>query len=220
MDPVRASVLRTCLRDAAIFIPPLEEKQDSASSIVYCVTMPSDQAEKDLQWKLLASRAQKGDAGAYRDLLTGIVPLIRRSILKSLPTPDLADDVVQEVLISIHKALHTYDSDRPFLPWLMAIVSFRRTDFLRQHYAAYKNRQVSLESVDLPDYLDKGESEASFKDIEEALDSLPDKQKRVVELLKIEGYSTKEVSEKTGLSESAVKVTMHRALQKLKEKLA
>ncbi|HNS44504.1 MAG TPA: sigma-70 family RNA polymerase sigma factor [Alphaproteobacteria bacterium] len=182
--------------------------------------MPLEQDEKELKWKLLASRAQKGDAAAYRDLLTGIVPLIRRAVTKSLPSPDLVDDVVQEVLISVHKALHTYDPDRPFLPWLMAIVSFRRTDFLRQHYASQKNRQVSIETVDVPDYLNGGESEASFKDIEEALESLPEKQKRVVELLKIEGYSTKEVSEKTGLSESAVKVTMHRALQKLKEKLA
>jgi len=183
--------------------------------------MSYENEEIDRNWQSLAARAQKGDAPAYRDLLTGIVPVIRRAVSKSLPSADIADDIVQEVLISVHKALHTYDSSRPFTPWLMAIVAFRRTDYLRQHYAAHKSRQVSLETVDLPDYLGGSKpDETSFKDIEDALDSLPEKQKKVVELLKIKGYSTKEVSEKTGLSESAVKVTMHRALQKLKEKLA
>lgn len=182
--------------------------------------MPYDLEERDRQWKILAAKAQKGDSAAYHELLTDVVPVIRRAVIKSMPSPDQADDVVQEVLISIHKALHTYEPDRPFTPWLMAIVNFRRSDFLRQHYATQKNKQLPLETADNSDYVDKGESDASFKDIEAALDSLPDKQKDVVKLLKIEGYSTKEVSEKTGLSESAVKVTMHRALQKLKEKLA
>lgn len=182
--------------------------------------MANDQ-DQDRQWADLAKKAQAGDTVAYRKLLTSIVPVIKRTVIRSLPTADLADDVVQEVLISVHKALHTYDPERPFAPWLMAIVSFRKTDFLRQHYAARGNKQVSIESVDIPDYFPgRDDREQNFKDIEEALETLPEKQKKVVELLKLEGCSTKEVSEKTGLSESAVKVTMHRALQKLKEKLA
>ncbi len=177
--------------------------------------------DQDVEWAELAKKAQAGDAQSYRKLLTEIVPVIKRTVIRSLPSADLADDVVQEVLISVHKALHTYDPARPFAPWLMAIVSFRKTDFLRQHYAARGNKQVSIDSVDIPDYVNnKDDREENYKDIEAALETLPERQKKVVELLKLEGYSTKEVSQKTGLSESAVKVTMHRALQKLKEKLA
>ncbi|MDY0028396.1 MAG: sigma-70 family RNA polymerase sigma factor [Pseudobdellovibrionaceae bacterium] len=182
--------------------------------------MPIPEDDQDKVWQELAVKAQSGDTSAYHDLLKSSVPVIRRSIGRTLPNSDVIDDVVQDVLLSIHKALHTYDPERPFLPWLMAIISFRRTDFLRQHYATRGNKQVSIETVDLPDYLNSSESAVHFGDVEKALDSLPQKQKEVVELLKIKGYSTKEVSEKTGLSESAVKVTMHRALQKLKEKLA
>ncbi|MCB1558447.1 MAG: sigma-70 family RNA polymerase sigma factor [Alphaproteobacteria bacterium] len=187
---------------------------------LYSLPMAYQSEEQDIVWQQLAKKAQSGDSAAYRELLGSIVPVIRRSLSRSLPSSDIIDDVVQEVLLSVHKALHTYSADRPFLPWLMAITSFRRTDYLRQHYAARGNKQVSLENVDLPDYLNNSESAAQIKDVEKALDSLPEKQKEVVELLKIKGYSTREVSEKTGLSESAVKVTMHRALQKLKEKLA
>jgi RNA polymerase sigma-70 factor (ECF subfamily) len=191
-----------------------------SSKSLYCRPMVYENEEQDKQWRALIVKAQSGDSAAYRELLSALVPVIRRAVVKSLPSPDSADDVVQEVLLSVHKALHTYDSNRPFTPWLMAIVSFRKTDFLRQHYAARGNKQVSLESVDIPDYLNSSDSSMNCHDIENAINELPKKQRKVVELLKIKGFSTKEVSEQTGLSETAVKVTMHRALQKLKEKLA
>lgn len=184
--------------------------------------MPLRNDEIDQNWRRLAAAAQKGDAASYRMLLTELVPVIKRSLNKSLPSPDIADDIVQEALISVHKALHTYEIDRPFTPWLMAIVNFRRTDFLRGYYAAHENKQVPLDSVEIPDYLNQDnkdaqeEQEAHLKD---ALNSLPEKQKNVVEMLKLEGLSTREVADKTGMSESAIKVTMHRALQKLKEKI-
>ncbi len=191
-----------------------------SNTSLYDRQMLYENEKQDDRWQALVAKAQRGDTFSYKTLLTEIVPVIRRAVIRSLPSPDIADDVVQEVLLSVHKALHTYDPERPFMPWLMAIVNFRKTDFLRQYYAARGNKQVPLESVEIPDYLSDSEASSSFRDIEDAIGELPDKQKEVVELLKIEGYSTKEVSEKTGLSESAVKVTMHRALQKLKEKLA
>ncbi|MBL8639858.1 MAG: sigma-70 family RNA polymerase sigma factor [Alphaproteobacteria bacterium] len=184
--------------------------------------MPLRNDEIDQNWRRLAAAAQKGDAASYRTLLTELVPVIKRSLSKSLPSPDIADDIVQEVLISVHKALHTYEIDRPFTPWLMAIVNFRRTDFLRGYYAAHENKQVPLDSVEIPDYLnqdDKGAQEEQEAHLKDALNSLPEKQKNVVEMLKLEGLSTREVADKTGMSESAIKVTMHRALQKLKEKI-
>ncbi|MFA7275275.1 MAG: sigma-70 family RNA polymerase sigma factor [Pseudobdellovibrionaceae bacterium] len=175
--------------------------------------------ERDAEWQKLAAQAQAGDQIAYARLLKEIVPLIRRVIGGKLPSPDAADDVVQEVLISIHKALHTYVPGRPFTPWLLSIVRFRKTDFLRQHYAARGNLGVSLDDPDTPDYLISESSDGTMKDIHAAFDTLSDQQKEVVELMKIKGYSAQEVSEKTGLSVSAVKVSAHRAIQKLKGKL-
>lgn len=179
----------------------------------------SDNTELDKHWGQLAAAAQKGDAAAYRTLLSNLVPLIRRSVIKSLPNPQNADDVVQEVLISVHKALRTYDPKRPFLPWVQSIIQFRKTDYLRQHYAQRDNMKVSLDDPDTPDYLVVSGHSESTKDIEQAFDALPDQQKKVVELMKLKGYSAEEVSKKTGMSVSAVKVSAHRALQKIRERL-
>lgn len=173
----------------------------------------------DLRWKELAEKAQKGDAVAYRTLLSDLVPVIRRTIIKSLPNPQNADDVAQEVLISVHKALHTYDPKRPFMPWVQSIINFRKTDYLRSHYAQRDNAKISLDDPDTPDYLIISTEGGTTKDIEDAFDSLPERQKKVVELMKIKGYSAEEVSKKTGMSVSAVKVSAHRALQKIKERL-
>ncbi len=167
----------------------------------------------------MAAKAQAGDAAAYRALLSDLVPVIRRTVIKSLPNPQNADDVVQEVLISVHKALHTYDPKRPFMPWVQSIISFRKTDYLRAHYAQRENVKVSLDDPDTPDYLVISGHNGSIKDIEDAFDALPDQQKKVVELMKIKGYSAEEVSQKTGMSVSAVKVSAHRALQKIRDRL-
>ncbi len=170
-------------------------------------------------WTELAAKAQGGDATAYRALLSGLVPVIRRNIIKGLPNPQMADDVVQEVLMSVHKALHTYDKKRPFMPWLQSIIHFRKTDFLRQHYAQRDNVKTSLDDPDTPDYFITSAPDGTSKDIEDAFDSLSNQQKKVVELMKIKGYSAEEVSQKTGMSVSAVKVSAHRALQKIRERL-
>jgi RNA polymerase sigma-70 factor (ECF subfamily) len=166
----------------------------------------------------LARQAQTGEANAYKTLLKNLIPHIRKLIISDIRHPH-TDDVIQEILVSVHKALHTYNPDRPFLPWVNAIIQFRKTDYLRQFYAQKQNMGVSLDDPDTPDYLVMTQAHGSTKDIEQALHSLPAGQQKVVELMKIKGYSAEEVSHKTGMSISAVKVSAHRALQKLKEKL-
>ena len=102
---------------------------------------------------------------------------------------------------------------------VQAIINFRKTDYLRQHYAQRENMKLSLDDPDTPDYLVISGHNGSTKDIEDAFDALPDQQKKVVELMKIKGYSAEEVSKKTGMSVSAVKVSAHRALQKIRDRL-
>ncbi len=177
------------------------------------------ETEEGLRWRDLATQAQGGNAAAYRSLLSELVPMIRRAIVKSLPNPQNADDVVQEILMSVHKALHTYDPHRPFWPWIHAIIQFRKADYLRQYYAQHDNSKLSLDDPDTPDYLITSGPNGTIKDIEDAFEALPDQQKKVVELMKIKGYSAEEVSQKTGMSVSAVKVSAHRALQKIKDRL-
>ena len=175
---------------------------------------------QDDQWSEYALQAQAGDKKAYNNLLREIAPFIRNYLLKGLANPEWADDITQEVLLSVHKSLKTYSPDRPFRPWLMAIVNFRRTDFLRSHYKARDNKQTTLDDYEfMRAHVTNPTNAGEYKDIEAALESLPENQRKVFEMIKIKGFSTKEVANEMGMSESAVKVTAHRTMKKLQKML-
>ncbi len=177
-------------------------------------------ASKSAIWKEWAIKAQDGDKRAYSALLGELAPFIRNYLVGGLANPDWAEDITQEVLISVHKSLATYSPDRPFRPWVMAIVSFRRTDFLRKHYSSRGNKQSPLDDADfLRTHVTNPAHAGEYKDIEEALSELPEKQRKVFQMIKIEGYTAKEAATELDMSVSAVKVSAHRTMKKLKERL-
>ena len=157
-----------------------------------------------------------GDQASYASFLARITPLLRRMVARRLGASEV-EDVVQEVLISIHKARHTYDGKRPLMPWLVAIARFRISDHLRRHYA-----QMRHQTVDIDDFTDRladvTETDDSNESIEDLLHDVPDKQKRILTLMHVEGYTAKEVGAKLNMNESAVKVAAHRAIKKIRER--
>ena len=168
----------------------------------------------------LASLAQAGDKKAYNKLLKGTIPYIRSVLSGTLSDQDAIEDITQEVLISIHKALKTYSSDRKFKPWLYSIIQFRRTDYLRKYYSKKENVTTSTDDAEfITSHVTNEANKGEYKDIEKALNELPEKQKDVFVLMKIEGYTAQEVAEKTGMTVSAVKVSVHRTSKKLQEAL-
>ncbi|NQZ14176.1 MAG: sigma-70 family RNA polymerase sigma factor [Alphaproteobacteria bacterium] len=175
------------------------------------------QAVQDDDWSLLAASAQKGDKRAYHRLLSELAPYVRNIVISSLPSADAADDVSQEVLISVHKSLNTYSPEKPFKLWLSAIINFRRTDYLRKHYAKRDDQKTSLDN---PEYIAQNVTSSplagELKDIEGALSDLPDKQRQIFQMIKVEGYSAEEVANKMDMNVSAVKVSAHRTAKKLK----
>ncbi len=177
----------------------------------------SNKASKGEIWKDWAIAAQEGNTAAYNSLLRDIAPFIRNFLIGGLANPDWADDITQEVLISVHKSLKTYGPDRPFRPWLMAIINFRRTDYLRKHYSSRSDKQTPLEDLDFQkSYVTNTAHAGEYKDIENALGTLPAKQRKVFELMRIQGYTAEEVANQMKMSVSAVKVSAHRTTHKLK----
>ncbi len=173
------------------------------------------------EWKGLAIKAQGGDKRAYSELLSDILPFIKSSVMISLADPSWADDIAQDVLVSVHKSLHTYSSDRPFKPWLKAIINFRRIDYLRKYYKAKEVKELSKANSEI--FMQKvifqqGRCELDY--IERAIMSLPLKQQKIFKMMKIEGYSAKEVAGEMGMSVSAVKISAHRSIAKLKKILS
>lgn len=176
----------------------------------------ADQTDK------LAALMKKSIAGnqrAYTDLLQETSRLLRPFLAKRLKFTNEVDDLLQDILISIHKARHTYDGNRPYTPWMYAIARFRLQDHLRAHYSDQLHHSVDLSEVE--DYLheDVTETTLSYESIAREVGKLPEKQAEILRLMHQEGYTAKEVAEKLGMNESAVKVAAHRAYKVLRQKL-
>ena len=164
----------------------------------------------------LLRAGNSGDQASYHHFLNEISPQLRRMIHMKVPASDV-EDVLQEVLISVHKARHTYDGKRPIMPWLAAITHFRVTDYLRKHYAAMKHQTVDIE--DMKEFLaDVTQGDTAPEGIEELLKDVPEKQKRILIMMHVEGFTARQVGEKLNMNESAVKVAAHRALKKIRAK--
>jgi RNA polymerase sigma-70 factor (ECF subfamily) len=158
------------------------------------------------------ARAQDGDRQAYRALLDDIERLIREFARRRVP--DAFDDVVQETLLAVHQARHTYDPKRPFGPWLYAIARHRVADVLRRE----QRRRRLVDGV--RDVASVDEEPRDRRDdarvLQRALSYLSAQQRSIIEKLKLAEYSVAEVSQQTGLSASAVKVSAHRGVRKLR----
>ena len=170
-------------------------------------------AKQTLEEQMMQSLA--GDQRVYQGLLLEISKMVRAYISKKISSPTDVEDITQEVLCSIHKARHTYDGARPLKPWVFAIATYRLNDFLRKAYKRNEHEAVDYDSVE--NYL--GESVTDEDSSNELLDivaQLPERDKQIVLMMKVEGYSAKEVAHKLDMSVSAVKVAAHRAYKKLK----
>jgi RNA polymerase sigma-70 factor (ECF subfamily) len=171
-------------------------------------------------------RAQAGDAAAYAELLTevqAILSVYLRAAARRFGQRDDAsiDDLVQEVLIGLHSKRHTYDPHQPFMPWLLAIARYKMIDAWRS------GRRRPTDAFDpealaaIPDRSTAGAENAiaSDSEVERLLSLLPERSRKLLELIKLEGWSVAEAAAASQMTESAVKVSVHRALKTLRAKL-
>lgn len=167
----------------------------------------------------LMRRALAGDKPAYAELLRETARLLRPYLLRRLSFESEVDDLLQEILLSIHKARHTYDGERPYRPWAYAIARFRLQDYLRMHYADHLRQAVDISEIEDSLAADVTESSLSYESISGEVQRLPEKQAAILTLLHRDGYTAKEAAEKLGMTESAVKVAAHRAYKVLRQRL-
>jgi RNA polymerase sigma-70 factor (ECF subfamily) len=160
----------------------------------------------------LMVRAQGGDRQAYRALLEDVERLVRE--LARRRVPDACDDVVQETMLAVHCARHTYDPSRPFGPWLYAIARHRMADALRREQRRRRLVDSARDAASLGD--EPRDHRHDARVLRRALSYLSAQQRSIIEKLKLAEYSVAEVSQQTGLSASAVKVSAHRGYRKLR----
>jgi len=167
----------------------------------------------------LMRKSMGGDKLAYTKLLRETARFLRPFLSKRLSFDSEVDDLMQEILISIHKARHTYDGQRPYKPWVYAIARFRLQDYLRMHYADQLRHAEELTGMEKNLQEDVTESGISYESISAEVEKLPERQAAILRLMHQEGYTDKEVAAKLGMTESAVKVAAHRAYKVLRQKL-
>lgn len=163
--------------------------------------------------RALLLKGLAGDEAAHRAFLTEAAALLRgffRARLRG--RREDAEDLVQETLVALHTRRDSYDPNYPLTAWLYAIARYRLIDFLRR---AKHRAHAPLDGVDVgepdPDY----DASDARRDVATLLDRLPEKQRTAIRLVKLEEKSVREAADQTGLSESDIKISIHRGLKTL-----
>ena len=162
------------------------------------------------EWMLLA---QSGDAHAYDRLLTSLSRAITGYIFHRFGNVEFVDDCVQESLIALHEARHTYLPGRPIRPWIFAIVRNRAIDMLRRQQRRQRLFPIDLDGAAavLPDAAPDESTDDRREMAGQVLASLPPQQKQALVFTKLMGLSITEAAARAGISAGAMKVRVHRA---------
>lgn len=177
----------------------------------------ADATEERLRQQFMAALA--GDAVTYQQFLTSLSAHLRAFFRKRMAQlPDDVEDVVQESLLAIHNSRHTYRPEQPLTAWVHTIARYKLVDLLRSR----SRREVLNDPLD--DELEvfaKSDTEAAeaSRDLAVILQSLPERHRRALIMIKLEGASVAETALATGMSEASVKVGVHRTVKALAAKL-
>lgn len=162
-------------------------------------------------------RAQSGDEAAYRASLERIANRLRGYLRRRMfNQPDDVEDLVQETLLALHLQRGTYDPSMPVSAWVLAIARHKLVDLWRRR-GRRDDLHDAIDDVDEQLLAADTEEGGTQRDLEKLLGELPEAQRQAIVLTKVEGLSVAEASARTGASESAIKVQVHRGLKKLAE---
>ena len=217
---------RACVAEFnSLFKPAAErirapENALALSSIVCNLRRHSDESERtavrpdEQELKILMLAALDGNQRAYRQLLQNLAPILRRYLGRRVASgPEDLEDIVQETLLAIDQRRITYDRSRPFTPWVFAIAHHKFVDLVR------RGRATTLLSDDIVGDDGSGNPALAKIDMSNLLDTLPAKQAEAIRAVKIEGLSISEAADRQGIGESDVKVSIHRGLKALMQKI-
>ncbi len=177
-------------------------------------------ADTDRDWAALMAAAQDGDQAAYARLLREILPVLRAIVHRQRIPPAHAEDVVQDVLLALHRVRHTYDPALPFLPWLASIARRRAIDVLRREGrrgAWETSAPEAIETFADPASNNDAQAEEARQWLAYAVVKLPPRQRKALELVKLQDMSVAEAAKASGQTEGAVKVNVHRAIKALRQ---
>jgi RNA polymerase sigma-70 factor, ECF subfamily len=176
--------------------------------------------EREDEWTGLMRLAISGDDGAYHRLLRSVTPVLRaaarRGLARAGQPVDQSEDIVQDILLAVHLKRHTWDANAPFAPWLFAIARNKLIDSLRR-----RGRRVFVDIDDFAETLagEPAPETAPAGEVAAQLQTLPTRQRDVLQSIAVERASIKDTAKKFSMSEGAVRVALHRGLASLTARL-
>lgn len=177
--------------------------------------LQQDKTEERLRPLMILSL--EGDSGAHRQLLGALGAYLRGYFARRIGAATAeVEDLVQETLLAVHLKRDSYDRSLPFTPWAYALARYKLIDHLRR-----RNRsiQVPLEDADALFATDDPEEGALRRDLERLLQRLPDRQRSLLEDVKLQGLSVEEAARKRGVTAVSARVMLHRSLKWLNQAL-
>jgi len=172
----------------------------------------------DVDLELLMGRYQQGDLAAATALIHRLSPQLLRFFVVQFASREHADDLLQETWLRIHKARHTYRPGEPVLPWFYAIARNIRVDHFRKSSRTTGHEQPLDETPEIK--APAAQESGRIPNLEALLAPLPESQREVIQMLKVQGMSLEEVARATSSSIGSVKQKAHRGYEKLREKLS
>ena len=175
----------------------------------------SHPGDAEAELRTLFLRGLDGDHAAYQAFLQKLSAHLRAFLRRRLfGWPDEVEDLVQECLLAMHNKRHTYESDQPLTAWVHAIARYKLIDLLRS-----KSGREALHDPlddDIAVFTESAtDASDARRDLAGLLETLPDRQRLPIQHVKLQGLSVTEAAALLGMSESAVKVGIHRGLKAL-----
>ena len=165
-------------------------------------------------------RAQQGEDEAYAELLVLLTAATRNYVRSRVgPLVPWIDDAVQETLVAVHHARHTFDGRRPFAPWFYAIARNRFVDVLRREQRVMRHEFCGAVWPELASAPDDATTRVDMDAVQRALASLPSRQREVVEAIKLRDESVRDIAARLDMTMTSVKVTAHRGYRTLRRLL-
>jgi RNA polymerase sigma-70 factor (ECF subfamily) len=178
-------------------------------------TMEGRTYESEQRLRELLVRGLAGDALAYHAFLKDLSAHLRAFLRKRLVNmPDEVEDLVQESILAVHNQRHTYDAGQPLTAWVHAIAKYKLVDLFRRRQGREALNDPLDDGREMFSSSDADAAEAR-RDLVKLLDRLPDRHRLPIVHVKLHGLSVEEAAKITGMSESAIKVGVHRGLKAL-----
>lgn len=172
---------------------------------------------RETELSRLLRAANTGDASAYRRFLTLLTPHIRAVALSRAKAAGLssaeAEDIVQEVLLTIHLKRQTWDGERPVSPWAAAITRNKLIDALRR-----RKPGISVPIDDMIHVLPAEEPQVAQQEeglhlLSQLIDGLRPPAPEIVRSISLNGASVRDTAQSLQMTEGAVRVALHRAIK-------